>query len=391
MSTSPETAPANNENRNGKRRKVLLTLAAVFMILGGAWTLYWLLVLSKRERTDDAYVSGDQVFVSTQVPGTVVAVLASATDLVQAGQVLVRLDRTDATTHLQEAASALAQAVRQFRQAEAQAAQLDAAAENRRLELKRAEIDLAQREPLLAEQAIAAEELRHARASVELAKAALSQAERQAAAAHALIAGTDASDNPAVLQARSAYLDAWIAAQRDSVLAPVTGHVAERNVQIGQHVQPGQNLMAVIPLNNLWVDANFKEVQLRNLRIGQRAEVRSDVYGGAWTFHGRVIGIGAGTGAAFSLLPAQNASGNWIKVVQRVPVRIELDSKELEQHPLRIGLSTTVTVDTTDHSGAMLATTAVKSQVVDSPVYSGGLAEANAQADLIIEKNMSAR
>ena len=196
--------------------------------------------------------------------------------------------------------------------------------------------------------------------------------------------------NPAVLQAKTAFRDAWIAAQRNAVIAPVTGYVAERSVQLGQRIQPGQALMTVIPLNSLWVDANFKEVQLRNLRIGQPAEVRSDLYGGSFIFHGRVVGMSAGTGAAFALLPAQNASGNWIKVVQRVPVRIQIDADDLAKSPLRVGLSATVTVDTAKRSGPVLATKAANKAVGDTQVYASDLAQANAEADAIVSRNLGA-
>ncbi len=303
---------------NGKRRRILLLIAAVFIVIGVLWGIVWLLVLSKRERTDDAYVNGNKVVISAQVPGTVVAVLTDDTQYVQAGQVLVRLDPTDAQISLARSSSALAQTVRQVRQEKSTAAQYDALVASRNIELARAQIDLAKREPLLADSAIAPEEVRHARESVELAKAALAQAIREATAAHALVDGAEVQNNPAVLQAKAAFRDAWIAAQRNAVVAPVTGYVADRSVQLGQHIQAGQALMTVIPLNALWVDANFKEVQLRDLRIGQPAEVRSDLYGGSFIYHGHVAGMSAGTGAAFALLPAQNASGNWIKVVQRV-------------------------------------------------------------------------
>ena len=300
---------------NGKRRRLLILIAAIFIVLGVLWALYWVLVLAKRERTDDAYVNGNKVVISAQVSGTVIAVLADDTQLVKAGQALVRLDPVDAQTSLDRASNELAQTVRQVRQEKATAGQYDSLIITRELELTRAEADLAKRQPLLAEHAIAPEEVRHAQESVQLAQAALTQAQRQAASAHALVEGVAVEQNPAVLQAKAAYRDAWIAAQRNAVVAPVTGYVAERSVQLGQHIQAGQALMTVIPLNALWVDANFKEVQLRHLRIGQPAEVRSDLYGGAYLFHGHVQGMSAGTGAAFALLPAQNASGNWIKVV----------------------------------------------------------------------------
>jgi membrane fusion protein (multidrug efflux system) len=388
MNANIEPAPETPDN--GKRRRILLRIAAVFIVIGVLWALYWQLVLTKRERTDDAYVNGNKVVISAQVPGTVVSVLTDDTQLVQMGQPLVRLDPVDAQISLARSASALAQAVRQVRQTASTAEQYDSLIATRRIELARAQADLAKREPLLAANAIAPEEVRHARESVDLAKAAVTQAVRQASAAHALIDGTQVQNNPAVLEAKSAFRDAWIAAQRNAVVAPVTGYVAERSVQLGQHIQAGQALMTVIPLHALWVDANFKEVQLRNLRIGQAAEVRTDLYGGAFIYHGHVTGMSAGTGAAFALLPPQNASGNWIKVVQRVPVRIEIDDGELAKSPLRVGLSATVTVDTTRTDGAVLAAKGSDKPVGETDVYSQDLARANAEADEIVSRNLGA-
>jgi len=388
MNANIEPAPATSDN--GKRRRILLRIAAVFIVIGVLWALYWQLVLTKRERTDDAYVNGNKVVISAQVPGTVVSVLADDTQLVKLGQVLVRLDPVDAQISLARSASALAQAVRQVRQTTSTAEQYDSLIATRRIELARAQADLAKREPLLAANAIAPEEVRHARESADLAKAAVTQAVRQASAAHALIDGTQVQNNPAVLEAKSAFRDAWIAAQRNAVVAPVTGYVAERSVQLGQHIQAGQSLMTLIPLHALWVDANFKEVQLRNLRIGQAAEVRTDLYGGEFIYHGHVTGMSAGTGAAFALLPPQNASGNWIKVVQRVPVRIEIDDGELAKSPLRVGLSATVTVDTTKTDGAVLAAKASAKPVGETDVYSQDLTRANAEADEIVSRNLGA-
>jgi membrane fusion protein (multidrug efflux system) len=380
-----DAPPAN------KRRRILLLIAAVFIIVGALWAVYYVLVLAKRERTDDAYVNGNKVVISAQVSGTVIAVMTDDTQLVNAGQVLVRLDPIDSEVALTRAASSLGQAVRQIRQDRDNADQYDAMIATRKLELVRAQADLAKREPLLAEHAIAPEEVRHGRESVELARAALTQAERQAAAAHALVDGTNVQDNPTVLVAKAAYRDAWITAQRNGVVAPVTGYVADRSVQLGQHVTAGQALMTVIPLNNLWVDANFKEVQLRHLRIGQAAEVRSDLYGGEFIYHGHVEGMSAGTGAAFALLPAQNASGNWIKVVQRVPVRIRIDDADLAKSPLRVGLSATVTVDTTDRSGSVLAAKPGDQAVGITQVYTQDLDKANAEADAVVRRNLGAK
>jgi membrane fusion protein (multidrug efflux system) len=382
--TSAAPAPTN-----GKRRKILILIAVIFIVLGLLWGIYWVLVLAKREQTDDAYVNGNKVEISAQVSGTVIAVLADDTQRVEAGQVLVRLDPVDAQTALSRTASSLAQTVRQVRQEKATADQYDSLIETRRLELARAEADLAKREPLIADRAIAPEEVRHGRESVEMARAALTQAVRQSAASHALVDGAQVEDNPAVLQAKAAYRDAWIAAQRNAVVAPISGYVAERSVQLGEHVQAGQSLMTVIPLSSLWVDANFKEVQLRSLRIGQQARVRSDLYGGSTLFHGHVEGMSAGTGAAFALLPPQNASGNWIKVVQRVPVRIQIDESDLRKWPLRVGLSTTVTVDTTNRDGPVLPREATRTPVGDTQVYTQDLDKANAEADAIVRRNLS--
>jgi membrane fusion protein, multidrug efflux system len=388
MNANIETSAQNPSN--GRRRRILLIIAAIFIVIGVSWAAYFILVLEKRERTDDAYVNGNRVVISAQIAGTVVAVLADDTQLVKAGQVLVRLDPIDAATALSRTASSLAQTVRQVRQQKATADQFDSAIESRRLDLVRAEADLAKREPLLAEHAIAAEEVRHARESVQMAQAALTQALRQASAAHVLVDGTPVEENAMVLQAKAEYRDAWIAAQRNAVVAPVSGYVAERSVQLGQHIQAGQALMTVIPLNSLWVDANFKEVQLRNLRIGQPAEVRSDLYGGTFIFHAHVQGMSAGTGAAFSLLPPQNASGNWIKVVQRVPVRIQIDDQDLLKSPLRVGLSATVTVDTISRNGAVLAQDSSAKAVGDTQVYTQDLDKASAEADAVVRRNLGA-
>ena len=388
MNAAIDTAP---EAPTAKRRRILTIIGVVFIVIGLLWGLFWFFVLAERERTDDAYVNGNKVVISSQVSGTVIAVLTDDTQLVTAGQALVRLDPIDAETALARGASALGQTVRQVRQEKLTADQYDSLIVTRRLELARAEADLAKREPLVAASAIAPEEVRHARENVALARAALTQAERQATASHALVDGASVEDNPAVLQAKAAYRDAWITAQRNAVVAPVTGYVAERSVQLGQHVQAGQALMTVIPLNALWVDANFKEVQLRNLRIGQAAEVRSDLYGGSYLYHGRVQGMSAGTGAAFALLPAQNASGNWIKVVQRVPVRIKIDDADLAKSPLRVGLSATVTVDTTERNGPVLSGKSAEQPVGYTQVYTQDLEKANAEADSVIRRNLGAQ
>jgi membrane fusion protein (multidrug efflux system) len=372
----------------GKRRRALLIVAGVFILAALLWFLLWFFVLSTRVKTDNAYVGGNQVAISAQVPGTVVAILADDTQHVEAGQVLVKLDGTDADTRLAQARSALAQAVRGVRQQTSSATGADAQVVAARLDLKKAEADLKRRLPLIAAQAESPEIVQHLRDGVAQAQAALDAAQAQSAAAHAAIEGTDIADNPAVQQARANFRAAWVAAQRNTIVAPVSGYVIQRSVQLGNSVQPGQHLMTVVPLGNLWIDANFKEGQLRHIRIGQPATIRTDLYGGDAEFHGKVIGLGAGTGAAFSLLPAQNATGNWIKVVQRVPVRISLDDRELARHPLRVGLSTDVTVDIRDDSGAVLSPAAATTPAAQTDVYDRVTSQADAEATRIIDANL---
>ena len=394
-SDQPQNAAPADTKENGmtaknpaKRRKTLLIVLLIFIAAGVIWLLLWLLVFSTRETTDDAYVGGNQVAISAQVPGTVVAILADDTQHVEAGQILVKLDNTDASVRLAQAEASLASAVRQVRQQTDSASGSDAAVAERAVDLKKAEADLKRRLPLVAQQAEAPETIQHLRDAVAQARAALTTAQAQASAQHASISGTDIANNPAVLQARANFRAMWVAAQRNAIYAPVSGYVAQRSVQVGNSVQAGQQLMTVLPLHNLWIDANFKESQLRHIRIGQPAKVEADIYGGGVEYHGKVIGLGAGTVSVFSLLPAQNATGNWIKVVQRVPVRIALDNNELDKHPLRIGLSSDVTVDITDDKGPVLAPQGQREPVAETSVYDQMASKADAEADKVIQANL---
>ena len=383
-----QNPPVQTAPRKGKRRIVLSVLALAFVLIAVVWVLLYIFIFSLRETTDDAYVNGNQVIVSSQVSGTVIALLADDTQLVEAGQILVKLDPTDADLNLSKSQSALAQAVRQVRQQTSVAGQYDSVIDARREELARAEADLNRREPLLAERAVAPEDVAHARQAVADAKSALEAAQRQAAASHALVDGNDIAGNPTVLQARAAYREAWVNSHRNAIVAPASGYVAQRSVQIGSRITAGQALLTIVPLHDLWIDANFKEVQLAHIRIGQDVEVTTDVYGGKVTFHGTVEGLAAGTGGAFALLPAQTASGYWIKVVQRVPVRITLVKEELDKYPLRIGLSTDVKVDTHKREGDVLSKTPASRSIAKTDVYSADLASADAAADSIVQANL---
>jgi membrane fusion protein (multidrug efflux system) len=322
------------------------------------------------------------------VTGNVTEIRADETQMVQAGAPLIQLDAADADIALQQADAKLGAAVRQERQRYADVAQYDAAVALRKLQLKNAEDDLARRKPLAADHTVSGEEVEHARQAVDDARAAIAVALKQEEAAKAGVSGVPVAQHPAVQAAKADYVQAWLAARRNTILAPVSGYVAKRSVQIGARATPGTSLMAIVPLDQLWVDANFKESELKNIRVGQPARVEADMYGSKVEFHGRVVGLSAGTGSAFSLLPAQNASGNWIKVVQRLPVRIALDPKELKEHPLRIGLSTTVSVDISKTDGPVLGAAMPQTPVYTTNALNQPLQQAAAAADAIIAHNL---
>jgi len=331
-----------------KRRLGLILLMLVVLIGAAVYAVYWFTYARHFQVTDDAYVNGDVVQISSQQPGTVLAVHVDDTQAVNAGAALVDLDPADAEVAMSNAEAELARTVRQVRGLFAQVAQLQAQIEQRETNLATAEADLKRRQGLLDDGAISGEELSHARDNVIGARAALSAAREQLSQTVAQTQGTRIDTHPQVLAAAAAVRNAALALHRTKLVAPVAGVIAKRSVQVGQRIGAGTPLMAVVPLDDLWVDANFKEVQLARMRPGQPVSVTVDVYGGSLEYRGHLVGVGAGSGSAFALLPAQNASGNWIKIVQRVPVRILLDPQELKEHPLRIGLSAHVRVDLRD-------------------------------------------
>ena len=354
---------------NPRRRKALTALASVVVLAGLGWAAYEYLVASHYESTDNAYVQGNVIQITPQIGGTVMAIMADDTDFVKAGQPLVQLDPADAKVALEQAEAALAQAVRQVRTLyanngtlAAQIALRDADVVKAQSDVSRAADDLARRQSLTGNGAVSKEELNHAQTQLATARSALAAANAGVLAAReqlssnqALTEGTSIEQHPSVQVAAAKVREAYLATQRAALPAPVDGYVAKRTVQLGQRVAAGTPMMSVIPLNQVWVDANFKEVQLRNIRIGQPVMLVADLYGKKVEYKGTVAGLGVGTGAAFSLLPAQNATGNWIKVVQRVPVRIALDPKQLKDNPLRVGLSMDAEVDVSNKDGKTLA------------------------------------
>ena len=346
-------SPAVSAPQNNRTRWLALAIAA-FAAIGIAYGVYWALALRYFQSTDDAYVSGNVVQITPQISGTVIAIGADDTQFVKAGQPLVQLDQADAKVALDQAEAQLAKSVREVRNLFATSGQLSATVEMRQSDVAKVDLDLGRRERLAASGAVSREELQHARDAVTSAKAALAAAQQELAANRARVDRTTVENHPDVRNAAAHLRDAYLTYARTVLPAPVSGFVAKRAVQLGQRVSPGTPLMAIVPLDQVWVDANFKEPQLAGMRAGQPVTLTADIYGGKVEYHGKIAGFGAGTGAAFALLPAQNATGNWIKIVQRVPVRVALDPQELAAHPLQIGLSMQASVDTHERSGERL-------------------------------------
>jgi len=354
MSETQQAATSVQQPKsNGKRKRMMTLLVIVILIAALAYGLYYFLDARFHEDTDDAYVNGNVVQITPQVTGTVIAVNADDTQTVKEGDPLVVLDGADARIALQQAEANLGQTVRQVRGLFVDDNQYQAQVALRQSDLSKAQDDLRRRMQVAQTGAVSQEEISHARDAVKAAQASLDAAQQQLASNRALTANTTIATHPNVMAAASRVRDAYLSYARNTLPAPVTGYVAKRSVQVGQRVSPGTPLMAIVPLNAVWVDANFKEVQLKHMRIGQPVEMTADVYGSSVKYHGTVIGFSAGTGSAFSLLPAQNATGNWIKVVQRLPVRISLDPQELAKHPLRIGLSMDVDVNIKQDGGQL--------------------------------------
>nr|WP_174274085.1 efflux RND transporter periplasmic adaptor subunit [Sphingomonas bacterium] len=377
--TRPDTAPPPARARPRTRRRAFMILGVV-VVLGVIAYLVSRLFAASVQSTDDAYVGGDVVAITARESGTVLALNADNTQQVTRGQPLIELDPATQDIALASAEADLGRAVRAVRSENSAVDEAGAEIAQARASLDRARNDYTRRKDAAREGAVSGEELAHAGDAVTTADAALRLAQARRAQAASSVSGTTISDNPAVLAAIANVRRAAIGRSYMKIFAPVTGVVAQRTVQIGQRVAAGTPLMAVVPLDTLWVDANFRETQLRDLRVGQPVEIKADVYGGKIIFHGRLLGLGAGSGSAFSLLPPQNATGNWIKIVQRVPVRIALDPRELREHPLRIGLSVSARVDTSDESGSMVAASA--------PPAGGRQAsfEGNAQVDARIRR-----
>ncbi len=394
MATAENTqkaADAHQDTGNPRKRKIMLVLLAIVVILAGAgvWA-YHELYGRWNESTDDAYVNGNVVEITPLVTGTVVSIGADDGDLVHEGQVLINFDPNDAEVGLQSAQANLARTVRQVRGLYSNVDGMKAQVNAQQAEVQKAQDNFNRRKNLAAGGAISQEELSHARDDLTSAQNALANARQQLKTTSALVDDTVVSSHPDVMSAAAQLRQAYLTNARSTLIAPVTGYVAKRTVQLGQRVQPGTALMAVIPLDQLWIDANFKETQLRDMRIGQPVDIEADLYGSDVKYSGTIDSLGAGTGSAFALLPAQNATGNWIKIVQRVPVRIHINAEELARHPLRVGLSTQVDVNLHDQSGPVLAQQPPQKASFSTNVYDLQLAEADAMIAQLIHDNSAA-
>ena len=337
-----------------RRRTGFLLFGAAILLAALVYGVWWLLSARYSETTDDAYVAGNIVAVTSRENATVTALYADNTQAVRHGQLLIEMDPAVAEVTMKAAEANLARAARAVRGTFASADSYSAQLNQAEVALARAQSDYQRRQAALSG-AVSGEELGHARDAVAAAEAAVSAARGGLAQAQSSIAGMDVANNPDVLTAAAQLRAAAIALSHMKIVAPVDGVIAQRTVQVGQRVNAGAPLMAVVPLSDVWVDANFKEGQLARMRIGQPVQITTDIYGSKVAYHGKIAGLGAGSGSAFAVLPPQNASGNWIKIVQRVPVRIALDAAELDKNPLRIGLSVSAEVDVRDQSGPRVA------------------------------------
>jgi membrane fusion protein (multidrug efflux system) len=389
ISLTAENAAASVPARN--RRGLFLRLLVIVLVLAIiGWAAWYFLEGRWYASTDDAYVNGNVVQITPQIDGTVVSIGADDGDLVHAGDVLVKLDRADADIALARANANLANTVRRVRGLfiNVTGAQADVAA--RKTAVDKARSDYERRRDLAKSGAISAEELSHASDTLVAAQSAMTSTEQQYQNSKVLVDDTVVSNHPDVRDAAAQLRAAYLNDVRTTLLAPVDGYVAKRSVQVGQRVQPGLAMMAVVPLRQVWVDANFKETQLTRMRIGQPVEITSDVYGSAVKYQAKVQSLGVGTGSAFSLLPAQNATGNWIKIVQRVPVRVVFtDPRQLDDKPLRIGLSLGVNVNLHDQSGSMLAQHAPTQLAFSTDIYQQELAQADEAIIQVIRANLA--
>ncbi|ARB92241.1 efflux RND transporter periplasmic adaptor subunit [Legionella longbeachae] len=376
--TTPETLH--------KRKVAMLILGGVFLFIAFLWLTYWLIWGQFELYTDDAYINGNMVQLMPQVAGTVVEINTDETQLVTEGQTIIKLDSADYKVALQKAKADLAQSVRQVRQYFENAAQARQKVILDKANLIQAQLDLKRRQGLIGNRAVSREEMQHYKTALEAAEATYDLSLHQLDAALALVENAQLYTHPLVETAKANLKKAYLDLQRTTIKAPITGYVAKRSVQPGQQVSMNSVMLAIIPLNDTWIDANYKESDLNDIRIGQPVTIYADAYPGI-TYHGKVVGLNAGTGSAFALLPPQNATGNWIKIVQRLPVRINLDPDELKKNPLQLGLSMRVTINIHNLKGSRLPQKPEPEFKFETNVYKKQLADVEPLINDILQAN----
>jgi len=376
-------------NPNSKRNRSIFITVVIFLILGVLWFSYWLFWGRFHEYTDDAYVDGNSVIITPQVPGIVTSYSAMSGDFVPIGRILVELDKTDAKIALDKAIADLGNSVREVSHLFEQTEQYRALCAAKNAEFIKAAEDYEHRQFLVDEGGVSLEDFQHAEAALQASYADLIATEHLYLSSLAQIENTTVETHPLVEQMKNRVRDTFVFYERCTIKATATGIVAQRSVQVGEHVEVGKPLMAIIPLDQMWVTANFKEVQLSHMRIGQHAKVHSDIYGRKVTFTGTVTSIGGGTGSVFSVLPPQNATGNWIKIVQRVPVRIDIDQAQVKKDPLRLGLSMEVTVDIRDTEKPFIPQVRQEGPLYETGVFATQEEGAEPLIAEVIEANLS--
>lgn len=381
LADAPTVAP--------KRSNYMLLFTLLIAILGIAWFLYWYFYLSYYQSTDDAYANGNFIVVNSAIPGSVVSYYADNTDLVNEGQLLVQLDRTNYQVTFDRELATLASVVLEVRQLYDNVKISQANLDNRKATLERTQYDFNNRSNLVGSGAVSNEDFVHAKNDLAIAEYNFRQAQFQLQSAEAAAGNTPVEQHPLIEKQKSNVRSAYYNLRHCSIYAPATGYVAQRTVEVGKWVTPQTALMAIIPTTYVWVDANFKETQLYNMRIGQPATVWLDIYGSKVKYEGKVLGIASGTGSVFSLIPPQNATGNWIKIVQRLPVRISLDPETVQKYPLRLGLSANVDVDVRNQDLPLLAPVASTAPVGETAVFDIEMQAANKMIDTIVQENLS--
>jgi membrane fusion protein (multidrug efflux system) len=388
--TLEQPSQKENGSSNKKRSRALWWFTLALIIAGLAWLSYWLFYLQYHESTDDAYANGSLISINSVISGTVIAYFADDTDLVKEGQLLVQLDRTSYQLVYEKELSTLAYVTLQVRQLYDTVSVNQANVENKRTLLERTKVDYEDRLKLRVNNplAVAHEDFFHSNQDYLVAMFDLQRAEAQLEAALSVAGNTPPQEHPLIQQQKENIRIAYYNLQHCSIFSPATGYVAQRSVNVGQWITPAVNLMSVIPTDYVWVDANFKETQLGKMRVGQPAVVWFDLYGSDVKYEGKVIGIASGTGSIFSLIPPQNATGNWIKIVQRLPVRISLDPEKIKEFPVRLGISAEVDVNVSNQNLPMLEQFPPSKPVAKTQVFDIDLEAVNRLMDKIVQENL---